>query len=158
MKGYVKNISLLPQYIMKRNVNPSGVIPAADIEAAFYTRSGTKNTSSFVKWLRGGIFSETTVWEINIVDDVEKDDKKSEAPSKKDNKSRRESVVNLSDEKVIPKVTAAYLVKVSSEKCKELASKCSDTKVLQDALQKANTMPRKSKTCKVLRDRLDDLR
>ena len=131
MKGYVKNISLLPYYVMKRTVNPSDIISASDIEKTYFARSGATDASSFVKWLREGVFLETSIWEVNITDDVEKEAKKFpvKKPGNKPKKKKRKKgapIKDLTNRNVVPEVTAAYLVKARVEICKEMAAKCKD--------------------------------
>ena len=165
MEGYVKNISGVPQYIMKRQVLPGETISAKALEERYWEVSGANTVHVFVRWLRKFVFEGTAAWEINLVD--EKGSKAAIHKNMSKTKEVKDVVENKEEEKpkqqvinrgvVTPKITAAELVKVSYKKCAELAAKCSDEKVLKEALQKASTMARKEKTCQVLRDRLLEL-
>ncbi len=152
MKGYVKNIGKAPQYIMKRHVAPLDIIPIEDIEKRYLEVSGAKNAASFTKWLRKYVFEGTSIWDVSITD--------KEAPSKPDKPKpvkKKSGKITAGTGGIQTKVTPAQLVKVSYKKCAELAAKCSDPRVIKEALQKANTMARKEKTCQILRDRLAEL-
>lgn len=162
MNGYVKNVGKIPQYIMKRNVLSGDIISVEDIEDRYLEVSGAKSAKQLVAWLRKFVFEGAT-WEVNITDVkktsvVPEADTKSTAKLDKVSKDGRDSkTVSPNVGAVSPKVTAKDLVKVSYKKCAELAAKCSDARVIKEALQKANTMPRKEKVCSILRDRLAEL-
>ena len=155
MKGYVKNMSISPFYVMKRSVATGDIIPIEDIVRRYLEVSGAKDAKSFVAWLKKYVFEGAGVWEINIVDD---DSTQDVCPEPTDTKPKDNSrAATAKSGSVIPKVDPAQLVKVSYKKCIELAAKCSEPRILKQALQRASTMARKEKTCQVLRDRLAEL-
>lgn len=171
MEGYVKNISSTPQYIMKRHVLPGAVISIEDLTDRYLEQSGATKSTVFVKWLRKFVFSGVSMWEINISDTVvesteaKPSDEENTVENNEDANIVTEQEVKVNDSKkvtvnlgsVIPAIEAKDLVTVSYKKCAELAARCMDPKVIKEALQRANTMPRKAKTCNILRERLAEL-
>lgn len=159
MEGYVKNISVVPFYIMKRTVVPGESLSADEIKNRYYNESGASTDAKFIEWLKATVFLDTTVWEINLKvskprkqkDDNEKVEEEKPKPSSTPH------IVKTNPNAKVNELDPNKLLKMSAADCKKFLEECDDTKFLKQLLIKAEKMARKQKTCKVIRDRLGEL-
>ena len=156
MEGYVKNISRVPFYIMKRTVVPGESLSAEEIKKRYYNESGASTDAKFIEWLKSTVFLDTSVWEMKLrvsKPRKNKDDNNDQAS----NKPSTPHVVKTNPNVKVDELDPNKLLKMSAVDCKKFLEKCDDTKFLKQLLSKAEKMARKQKTCKVIRDRLGEL-
>lgn len=157
MEGYVKNISRVPFYIMKRFVSPGESLSADELKERYFGESGATTDDKLIEWLKTTVFLDTTVWEVNLSPSRQRKHSTSKQASTEVKRSSTPHVVKTTPKVKVDDLDPAKLLKMSAPDCKKALDKCTDTKFLKQLLAKAEKMARKQKTCKVLREKLADL-
>lgn len=165
MKGYVKNIGMVPVYILKGTVNCNDTISFDTLLDRFGDVADTKNEKTFADWLLENKFMNKNVWEV-VVDDSEVEQKnsaaKKEIPKEESKVTNRVTIANKeiirkAPSAVAKKLTIDYIIDTKITEMKLKFDKIKDVKLLKKALKKAEGMSKKATLCNRLRDRITEL-
>ncbi len=151
-KGYVRNKTAIPLYVLKRFVNPGSKIDMKIICDRYYDESGAQDMKQFVDWLKTTIFSDSTTWEIYVGTD---EDNFTEYSSKAT--PNRAHVITNNYSSKVEELDPKQMLRMSSKKLEKALENYKDVKILKQVLAKAMTMSRKQKVCRVLRNRIEEL-
>ena len=167
MEGYVKNISKLPRYALKRHFLAGARASLEELYAQYGEKHGLKSGEEFVYWLRNVKLKDKTVWDINFEDGSTK------AEKPEDNKVTITGKITATSDKKIDlpvakdvgraaqvktELTYEDVAEFSVRKAREEVPKIKDLKILKHALNVANQRPNKETLCRILRKKIEEMK
>lgn len=150
MIGYVQNISSIWTHALKRAVRPGGRIELDELYAQYGVKHGMEEDQEFVDWLANIKLTDRNRWKI-VYDDGTKSAEDVEEPTP-------QAVEGLVTTIVPKEMTVADVIELSVRKARETLPRITDLKLLQYALQQANSLAGKDSLCRILRKRITELK
>jgi hypothetical protein len=171
MKGYVRNISVRPVYALKRHILPGKSVELNVLYKEYGEKHGIEEGQPFVDWLRKIKLPNEEIWDIQMVEDLEEENKVTvtakitqivdgaddQKEQKKEGLSNQDKV-NSGGVQMKKEWEVEEVVDLTVKQAREEIPKIKDRKILSYALTVARQRPNKETICRILEKRLNEVK
>ena len=164
MNGYLKNMTHLWAYTMKRAVGPGQTIPLSGLYAQYGARHNLAEGEEFIQWLRDVKLRDNNKWQIFTESDKPHESKVSPDVESKEEEVQGATVVKVDKsrgENVAPPVVSDMqvddVVELSVRKARDIVPTIQDVQLLKYAEKVASQRTGKDSLRRILMKRIEEL-